>query len=422
MKQRILFLPLVCFVFNSIAQVRELNIGDTVPDLEIPVIVNHKPGRAKLADYRGKLVIIDFWSTYCAPCIAAMPKMDSLQKHFGDKIVILPAIRLSKINEKLIRYIDSFWSNNEYTKNTSLPTIIDTNLNKYFPHEGVPHEVWISPSGELIGLTDGEYVNSKEIEKTLAGFKVDWPINKFIEFNESTSLFDKKGITISNGKIRSEVRKNLQYIIPTTNMIVDSPNNIKRFYVINFDIKSLYLVAYQRKIKGNQYLNRLYINTPDSTTFFKPAESYAAEWLRKNTFCYETITSISTPDSIIFNRMINDLDAYFNIESSLKIVSRDCFVLSKIGNGSTNLLTGLKYRISDLINELNIYFSKDKPVILSNDIIKDTNYFVTLPADKSSWKSINAMKRDLLNNGFNLDDRNVEVNSISLTDNRKEGN
>ena len=43
-----------------------------------------------LADYRGKVVIIDFWATWCPPCRKGIPDFVSLQKEFGDdKLVIL---------------------------------------------------------------------------------------------------------------------------------------------------------------------------------------------------------------------------------------------------------------------------------------------------------------------------------------------
>lgn len=44
-----------------------------------------------LADYKGKVVLVNFWATWCAPCVSEMPSLDQLQKKMGkDKFVILP--------------------------------------------------------------------------------------------------------------------------------------------------------------------------------------------------------------------------------------------------------------------------------------------------------------------------------------------
>lgn len=44
-----------------------------------------------LADYAGKLVLLNFWATWCAPCRKEMPALDALSAEFGDKgFVVLP--------------------------------------------------------------------------------------------------------------------------------------------------------------------------------------------------------------------------------------------------------------------------------------------------------------------------------------------
>jgi thiol-disulfide isomerase/thioredoxin len=45
----------------------------------------------KLADYKGKAVLLNFWATWCAPCVKEMPSLDKLQAEMGkDKFVVLP--------------------------------------------------------------------------------------------------------------------------------------------------------------------------------------------------------------------------------------------------------------------------------------------------------------------------------------------
>src|SRR6185312_10987349 len=68
---------------------KPLSIGDTVPDITLTNVYNYPSSTIKLSDLKGKLVILDFWSTWCGSCIEAMPESEKLQNGFGNKIQII---------------------------------------------------------------------------------------------------------------------------------------------------------------------------------------------------------------------------------------------------------------------------------------------------------------------------------------------
>jgi len=61
-----------------------LKVGDTLPDLASFKLEGKLPDNLK-----GKVVLVDFWASWCLPCAKSFPALDELQKKYGDKLVIV---------------------------------------------------------------------------------------------------------------------------------------------------------------------------------------------------------------------------------------------------------------------------------------------------------------------------------------------
>jgi thiol-disulfide isomerase/thioredoxin len=150
--------------------VKAFHIGDTVPDITINNIINYKTTSAKLSDFKGKLVILDFWASWCTTCLNEMPKSDSLQKRFKDRIQII------LVNPKLSRD-SSFQVNRSLQRikqktgiSISLPIVLyDTILYNHFPFNYLPNLVWIGPYGTVKAITGKEGLIYKNIDEILEG-------------------------------------------------------------------------------------------------------------------------------------------------------------------------------------------------------------------------------------------------------------
>ncbi|HWD40366.1 MAG TPA: TlpA disulfide reductase family protein, partial [Fimbriimonas sp.] len=68
---------------------RTLPIGSIAPDFTIQT-QDGKPLR--FADYRGKVVVLDFWATWCGPCMQAFPHTSSIARKYRDKGVVVLAV------------------------------------------------------------------------------------------------------------------------------------------------------------------------------------------------------------------------------------------------------------------------------------------------------------------------------------------
>ncbi len=60
-------------------------IGTQAPDFT----VNDGDKSITLSQFRGKPVVLNFWATWCPPCVQEMPSLVQLQKQLGDKVVIV---------------------------------------------------------------------------------------------------------------------------------------------------------------------------------------------------------------------------------------------------------------------------------------------------------------------------------------------
>jgi thiol-disulfide isomerase/thioredoxin len=63
-----------------------LAAGELAPDFTA-LTADNRP--VKLSDFRGRIVLIDFWATWCGPCKAAMPHLEELHQQFQDKGLVV---------------------------------------------------------------------------------------------------------------------------------------------------------------------------------------------------------------------------------------------------------------------------------------------------------------------------------------------
>ena len=112
--------------------------------------------QVNLDDYRGKLVLLNFWASWCAPCKEEMPSLDSLQSNKNlNNLQIFP-INVGQDNEKKAK--DFFEQLDIQNLNIYFDTTIT--LAKKFQLRGIPTSILISKDGyefaRIIGSIDFE--------------------------------------------------------------------------------------------------------------------------------------------------------------------------------------------------------------------------------------------------------------------------
>jgi thiol-disulfide isomerase/thioredoxin len=333
---------------------KPLDIGDQCPDLIFDTIINSSISTARISDFKGKLVILDFWSTNCAGCIAEFPKLETLQKKFGNKIKIFPIAEDTNAKTK----VPIFWKNNKVTNKLSLPCIIQNNkiFSELFPHKGLPHEIWIDQNGIVRGITKGSAVS----ERTIANFLNGVP--QIFEKKPNSYFVVEPGKNFwINGYDTSFVYRSIltKYIDSLRPLIWINSNTKKiKIFAANQNIIDLYKYAYGNIPKGyvnwskeRDFFNKRIIIDKVETNLVdtlpnKTKSGRRIEDKEESRFCYELDlpNSYDTTKALLY--MIQDLDRFFGIRSSVEKRKMKCMSLSRILSDNKLQNRGLQSAVS----------------------------------------------------------------------------
>jgi peroxiredoxin len=99
----------------------------------------------KLSDLRGKVVLVNFWATWCPPCRKEMPDMQALYERFGSQGLVILAIS-DETHDK----VDPFIADKKYT----YPILLDTDkkVNAMFSVTGIPKSFVYDRSGKMAAV------------------------------------------------------------------------------------------------------------------------------------------------------------------------------------------------------------------------------------------------------------------------------
>lgn len=136
-------------------------IKEKAPDFEL-LDVNGK--KVSLADFKGKILVIDFWATWCGPCKASLPGMQMLvNKYKEDPNIAFLFVHTSEPPGKSFEEVKN--SSLDYFKSHqfSLPLFIDlknketreNKVSKSFKVSGIPHKVIVDQNGFIRSNTIG---------------------------------------------------------------------------------------------------------------------------------------------------------------------------------------------------------------------------------------------------------------------------
>jgi peroxiredoxin len=78
--------------------------GGATPPLELS---DMKGARHRLADYRGKVVLVNFWATWCVPCRDEMPSIERLRASLDSRRFAVLAVNLAEPESRIQKFLDA---------------------------------------------------------------------------------------------------------------------------------------------------------------------------------------------------------------------------------------------------------------------------------------------------------------------------
>lgn len=87
----------------TVAQAEKYKVGQAFPDFEAVNVISEE--KFKLSDYRGKVVLIDFWATWCGPCLRELPNIHAIYDKHYDKGFEIIGVSLDRSAEKCMEFM-----------------------------------------------------------------------------------------------------------------------------------------------------------------------------------------------------------------------------------------------------------------------------------------------------------------------------
>ena len=130
------------------AGVTELREGHATPPLRLPRL---NGGVTSLADHGDKLVVVNFWATWCQPCTVEMPTLEALWREYRDRGLVVLAVSVDRDAPRpvLDPYVERL--------GLTFPILLDADLaaSRAWRVTGLPATFLVRPGGAAAGMAFG---------------------------------------------------------------------------------------------------------------------------------------------------------------------------------------------------------------------------------------------------------------------------
>lgn len=166
---------------NKAENFNALKIGDKVPDSFWQKKSNiYQDGRIitqKLKKYKGKVLILDFWATWCGSCIKGFSHVSSLSESFKGKLsfLLINTSLRDADSTKVAVFLKEYSTQHQ---DFSIPVLVQNKTyDVLFPSRALPHYVWIGADQRVKAITGPQELTKENVERLISGQLLNLKLN-----------------------------------------------------------------------------------------------------------------------------------------------------------------------------------------------------------------------------------------------------
>ncbi len=162
MKLAVFFISIILLSSGLYAQEKVLEVGQPAPEILLPTPVGDT---VALSSLKGKLVLVDFWATWCAPCVKEQPELKALYEKYTsgtkDSRFEIFGVSLDKSRDNWLKAIERF--NIDWIQVSDL-MFWKSPVAKDYAIQELPFNVLVGEQGDIVAIN----LHGKELEEFIA--------------------------------------------------------------------------------------------------------------------------------------------------------------------------------------------------------------------------------------------------------------
>ena len=398
MKQLLKIILLILPVCSNSQPVKPLRIGDTVPAAAYAKLTTTQP-----STINAKLIILDFWATWCTSCLQAFPKLEALQQQFASdlQLVLVNAKTTGDDSKK----ISGFFARRKNSKGrpyafSSLTE--DTVFSQLFAHKMVPHYVWLDAKGVVKAITGSGEVNAQNINALINNGEAAMRTKADLSYDLTRPFFVHNNAGAGANLIHRSLLTGYTPGMPSFIGKTAPTDSLARIYAMNSSAENLYKLAYP--YLNTIPANRLLLQVREPRHYRLTGEP--GIWKYDHAYTYELLLP-QREYSKLENYMRQDLDRYFGMRLTRETREMECYIITKTTNHlSRSIKQPLKNKKTNPRHQQTVSlgaFIKDldrhQPIPVINETGL-TDYPILPPGTFSNMQTI---RQSLERQGFNIE-------------------